>query len=394
MVVQSPSADEPAFVLESEGRNKRIALIEKALKTYSPSGQEGGISALIYGELYSKGFAPRLDDAGNVVCEVGEGSPSLLLCGHMDTVPGELRVEVNKEWAYGRGACDAKGALLSLLFAFEDLARTKGEVGKLIFAGVTDEERNSVGLNELIKDNIRADYAIFGEPGGASKITVGYRGHVTAELVIVTPEVHASAPGLTTNSIEAAYEIYIDVRDEFRAKESNSTERVSVALTEIHAGTAHNVIPGKTSMTVDIRLPFGLSSSDAKLTVEKVVSEYSLANKEVNVAVSFKEPTEAYKVKLDSPLVRAMNRALLKSGKRPTFISKSGTGDMNTYALTFGIDALTYGPGDAKLSHTSEERVQIDELFECARIISNGASELFMITNKANVVRIDTKGMS
>ena len=122
----------------------------------------------------------------------------------MDTVPGELPVKMEGEWVYGRGACDAKGALLSLLFAFEDLVgvHNKNATGKVIFAGVTEEERSSSGLAELIRTNTKVNFAIFGEPGGASKITVGYRGHLTVRMTIVTPEVHASAPKLVTNSAE------------------------------------------------------------------------------------------------------------------------------------------------------------------------------------------------
>ena len=104
---------------------QRTGLVRSAIATYSPSGQESNIARLIHDELASKGFTPRIDSAGNVVCEHGEGDASILLCGHMDTVPGELEVKLETGVIFGRGACDAKGALLSLLFAFEDLAATK-----------------------------------------------------------------------------------------------------------------------------------------------------------------------------------------------------------------------------------------------------------------------------
>lgn len=362
-----------------EGRSR---LIEQVIRTYSPSGSEGRVASLLHSELKSKGFSPYIDRAGNVVCETGSGNTALLLCGHMDTVPGELKVEVKEGYISGRGACDAKGALLSLLFAFEDLGKSDLLDGRLIFVGVTEEERSSDGLNELISNKIRSDYAIFGEPGGSSRITVGYRGHLTTRLEVVTQEVHASAPNLTANSIEVAFEIYNEIKKEFNALQSNSTDQVSAAVTEIHAGTAHNVIPGRTIMTIDLRLPIGVQSEEAKMNVEKVISKFRSTGKDLGIRVSFDEPTEAYKVRLDSLLVRAMNRAILKSGKKPSLISKSGTGDMNTYALSFGIDAVTYGPGEAKMSHTSEERVKISEIFECSKIVCSGASELFMMAGK------------
>ena len=115
--------------------------------------------------------------------------------------------------------------------------------------------------------------------------------------------------------------------------------------------------------------------------IRKVVSYYQKANTDAKVSVSFDEPTEPYRVVLNSPLVRAINRSILKLGEKATFITKSGTGDMNTYANHFGIDAITYGPGDAKLSHTSEEKVEIKEIFACSRVIVNAVNELFAMKN-------------
>ncbi len=167
---------------------------------------------------------------GNVICEVGSGEKSVLLCGHMDTVPGELPVKLEEGTIFGRGACDAKGPLLSLLFAFENLAASTAETsGRIVFAGVTEEERESTGLAELIRQNVKTHFAFFGEPGGVSKVTVGYRGHLTLRTIIVTPEIHASAPKFVTNSAELLFEIYKSLKVALEA-ENGSLDTVSVSL--------------------------------------------------------------------------------------------------------------------------------------------------------------------
>ena len=206
---------------------ERSDLVFQVISGYSPSGQESGVAKIIFDYLKKRKMTPRIDLAGNVICEIGEGDYSLLFCGHLDTVPGELPVKMEGDWVFGRGACDAKGALLSLLFAFENLtgALNKNETGKVIFAGVTEEERSSSGLAELIRTNAKANFAIFGEPGGSSKITVGYRGHLTMRITIVTPEVHASAPKLVTNSAELLYEIYKSIKDGLGAENDGSLDR-------------------------------------------------------------------------------------------------------------------------------------------------------------------------
>ncbi len=364
---------------------RRIALLEKALTIYSPSGNEKALAALLYAELKELGLNPKIDSAGNVVCEAGSGKKSLLFCGHMDTVPGEMPVKRVGDWLYGRGACDAKGPLLSLLFAFEDTALKlnenagPGRNGRLIFTAVVEEEGESSGLNQLMKDSIRADYAIFGEPGGLDRITLGYRGHLTITITVETQEVHSSAPWLTTNSIEAAMAVYSDLKNTWpEAKKGESkTASVSVSLTRIHGGSAHNVTPGKTTMTVDIRLPIGTNSARIKTEVEKIIGKHGNLENGARIDVSYGEATEPYRAGMDSTLVRSMNRALLKSGVKPTFITKSGTGDMNTYALGFGVEAITYGPGDTRLSHTTEEKIDAKEVLGCSAILYSALEELF-----------------
>jgi [amino group carrier protein]-lysine/ornithine hydrolase len=365
-------------------QESRLELIRKVMSTYSPSGHERELAEVLRRELESKGLKARIDGAGNVLCETyGRGHRqelSLLLCGHMDTIPGEIPVSFENNAVRARGACDAKGPLLSLLFAFEDLAlEEQAEVpAKIIFAGVTQEEQSSEGLTELIDNGIRADYAIFGEPGGVSKVTIGYRGHMATFIQITTPEFHSSAPGLGLNSAELLFELYNEVKSELGA-DTSSTEQYSVSLTQLNSGSAHNVVPGKTTATFDIRIPFGRSVKETKEKIEQIVSNFASTKPTANCSLAFDEPTESYRVALNSPLVRSITRAIIMTGLKPSLTQKSGTGDMNTYAHAFGVDAVTYGPGDAKLSHTPEEAVAVSEIFKGAKIIQSTARELVSI---------------
>ena len=147
-------------------------------------------------------------------------------------------------------------------------------------------------------------------------------------------------------------------------------------------GSAHNVIPGKMRATIDVRVPVGFSNEQAIKMINEVVSSCREVNPDAKISVTLNDPTEPYRVKLDSPLVRAFSRSILRTGAKPSMVTKSGTGDMNTYALTYGIDAVTYGPGDAKLSHTSEEHVSFKEIFACSAVLANAARELIAMKNR------------
>ncbi len=365
---------------------ERADLVLRVMSTYSPSGRETDVAMRIYNYLKSKKMSPQIDPVGNVLCEFGTGKRSVFLCGHMDTVPGELPVKFEGGKISGRGACDAKGPLLALLFAFEDLASDpSGQFnGRVIFAGVTEEERSSAGLTELVRRNFRADYALFGEPGGLSKVTVGYRGHLTLRITIVTPEIHASAPKFVTNSAELLYEVYSALKKTLKAENGGSLDKVSISLTEIKSGTAHNVIPGKTTATIDVRVPIGSRTDQIREIAERLIADFRSKVPDAKISVAYDEPTEPYRVPLSSPLVRAVSRSILRRGSKPQFITKSGTGDMNTYAMAFGVDAVTYGPGEAKLSHSSEENVSLEEIFACSEVVSSAINELISMKTGTN----------
>jgi LysW-gamma-L-lysine carboxypeptidase len=197
-----------------------------------------------------------------------------------------------------------------------------------------------------------------------------------------TPEVRASAPKLTTNAAELLFEIYNSIKLGLDAVKSESTDRISASLTQISGGSAHNVIPGNVSASIDVRVPVKFLNEHAMAKIREVIASHQKSNPEAKIVLELKDTTDPYQVRLDSPLVRALTRSILKTGKKPSFVTKSGTGDMNTYASEYSIDAVTYGPGDAKLSHTSDEHVSFKEILECSAVVASAATELVTMTSK------------
>ena len=84
-----------------------VRLLTDLLKIYSPSREEEEISNFLVKKMKTLGFHVRKDSAGNVIGEIGQGKPVILLCGHMDTIAGQLPVRVEKNKIYGAGAVDA-----------------------------------------------------------------------------------------------------------------------------------------------------------------------------------------------------------------------------------------------------------------------------------------------
>ncbi len=119
-----------------------------------------------------------IDSVGNLIATKGAGEPKILLCGHMDTVPGQIPIRIDSGYMYGRGASDAKGPLVAMLLAASEFKQR----GTIIFAGVVDEEGNATGVKELVRSKIAVDYAIFGEPSGLNNITVSYKGRLALRI--------------------------------------------------------------------------------------------------------------------------------------------------------------------------------------------------------------------
>ena len=252
-----------------------MELLKNSLEIYTPSRSEGGLANLIKERCMSDlGFERvTIDSVGNVIATKGSGEPKMLLCGHMDTVPGQVPVRIDSGFIYGRGASDAKGPLISMLLAASEFKQK----GTIIFAGVVDEEGNATGVKELVKSKLFPDYAIFGEPSGISNITVAYKGRLALRLICDVGETaHASAPWLAMNSIEEMQYIWNDLKrilNEGNIELNKKSTAVTCSLTEISGGTSHNVTPQKCKATIDIRIPTNRTCLEILGIVDEIINK-------------------------------------------------------------------------------------------------------------------------
>ena len=159
-----------------------IKMLEKALRLYTPSLSEKPMAEFLADKCDDLGFENiKIDEVGNLIATIGSGSPRVLLCGHMDTVPGKVKVRKEGDFLYGRGSSDAKAPLMAMLLAASTLQKNNGTV---IFVGAVDEEGNATGIKNLAKQKLDIDYAVFGEPSGITNVTIAYKGRIAINLKI------------------------------------------------------------------------------------------------------------------------------------------------------------------------------------------------------------------
>jgi len=337
-------------------------MLEKALRLYTPSLSEKPLAEFLADKCDDLGFEEiEIDEVGNLIAKKGSGSPKIMLCGHMDVVPGKVKVRKEGDSLYGRGASDAKAPLMAMLFAAAAIEKNQGTI---TFVGAVDEEGNAIGIKNIVKKEMDIDYAVFGEPSGIKQVTIAYKGRLAINLKIsVADSSHASAPWLSKNAIEESIIFVKELKEKLEANQDGKTKGMllTATMTEIKGGTSHNITPKECETLFDIRIPVDMNCKTIEQKIAILVKEISQSRK-VDAFYSILDETEPFEAPHNSSLVRAFTLGIMQVEKsRPTLIRKTGTGDMNVLGNQWKIPVVTYGPGDPHEAHTMDEKVSIEE---------------------------------
>ncbi|MEM2994849.1 MAG: M20/M25/M40 family metallo-hydrolase [Candidatus Bathyarchaeia archaeon] len=352
--------------------------MKRLLEIYSPSGKEAEVGAFIANEMGKLGFKVRKDKVGNILGEVGNGKTTLLLCSHMDTVPGYIPVRMVDGKLYGRGAVDAKSPLAAMILAAHEVAEKIS--GKILVACAVDEERKSRGVKHLIREGLKADYAIFGEPSGTENIVIGYKGRLLLKITCKTENGHSATPWLFENSIEKAFEIWELLKGIHFSNEKLGSPFYSTTtcLIKIRGGEKSSKVPSKCEALIDIRIPPQLTCQQMYEEVSGKIKAYQKSNPKVSVDVKIEDLIEPFETDTNNRLVQVLSSTIRRlKGKQPMLLRKTGSGDMNFLGKALGIPIVTYGPGNSKLDHTSNEHVEIKEYLNSIQILKEALPKLF-----------------
>jgi len=361
--------------LRSAFKNLVMELLVELLKAYSPTFQESEATEVLKEFTESKlNFdTVHTDSVGNLIASYGEGSVSVALIGHIDTVPGYIPVRTEGGTIWGRGAVDAKGPLAAA-FVGASLAREMiaDEELKVYAISLVGEEGPSHGAWNLVKEDFRSDYVVICEPSNTTDVVVEYRGSALVVIRCYSKGGHTSSPHAGESACDKLISTWIAIKELFSG---TSASEFTSALTRLACGEGGPVLPREGFMEVNVRVPHGYGESDFR----KLISELSLPKNCYLTITSFTEPV---KVPVNSLIVRATYRALLKQGIRPRLARKLGTSDMNVLYDRVSNEIVAYGPGDPALSHSDEEYVRVSDLVLGALIYANIIKELSELSTR------------
>ncbi len=360
-----------------------IKLLREMVAIPSPSFEEEGVKKLLCARLDEMGI-PTIVLNNNIVAFGENFSPekrTLMLCAHIDTVPpaedydfdpykpdykkvvevlpseGKISEGITLEEAQdtiiaGLGSNDDGASVVSLIATFRYFHETDLPINLMLVLSAEEERSGKRGMDIVWKvlknsgigplDEV-PNWAIVGEPTGM-KAAVAERG-----LLVIDGTAHGvSGHAAREEGVNALYIAMEDINRMRKVKFDRRSEMmggVKLTVTQMNAGSAHNVIPDKCTFVADVRPNEQYTNAEILAMLQEVCKSDLQARNLTNSSSATAE---------DSPLLEAASRAGI-----PTFVSPT-TSDW----MRIGCDAIKLGPGDSARSHHKNEYVTGDEIRE------------------------------
>lgn len=355
--------------------SESVELLKEMVAIPSVSFSEADVCTLISSWLTEKGVEHRRD-GNNLIAEhiSNPDSPTLMLCAHIDTVAAsnEYSFDPHKpdyikaaetissyiaegkipeapcsqatpeNIVAGLGSNDDGASVVSMIAVFRYFKSMTFSPNIMLVLSC-EEERSGIngmtGLWHRIKDKV--DYAIVGEPTGM-KAATAERG-----LLVIDASAHGisghAARNEGLNAIHIALEDIERLRTHEFTKISPRMGKVNLNVTQINAGTAHNVIPDLCTFVIDIRPTEQYSNEEILKELQGICRSELKARNLSNLSSATKE---------GSILQDTADRLGIGTFSSPT------TSDW----MRIDCDAIKMGPGNSSRSHKKDEFVFVKEI--------------------------------
>lgn len=335
-----------------------VDLLRGLVAIPSLSGGETEAVSYLCRHMDARGFRAYRDEAGNAVGVIGEGPKSVVLLGHIDTVPGNIPVRIENGVLHGRGAVDAKGPLATFVAAAA-MAAERLNATVTVVGAVGEESLNSPGAS-AVATWPAPDFCIIGEPSGWDAVCLGYRGSMPIAYRLRQACRHAAGPGASVGERAIAF------WNAFAAACAARNEGVSGlfnAVTPSVRGmwTESDGLYDEARMAIGLRLPPDVDTRELQSEILELAGD---------AVLTFDGVQEGYRSDKRSRLVPPFLRAIRAAGGEPRFTVKLGTSDMTVVGPVWRCPIVAYGPGDATLDHTPDEHIVLDEYLRGVRVLT------------------------
>lgn len=307
----------------------------------------------------------------------------LILSGHTDVVPVQDQTWVYSPFTatelngriYGRGTCDMKGFLASMIGSVPKLA-TAELVRPIWLAFTYDEETGCLGApflaEEIAKQAHGIEAVIVGEPTEMSVVDQ-HKGAFVEYVTFHGVSAHSSLPWLGLSANEYAVRFasqLIALNEEFSQEVSaaESERMTTLNLAQISGGTAHNIIADKCRVMWSLRCAPG---QDADAIIQRIRAmaktlEADMQNEAPEASVVFETVFDVPPLAAD-PASTALRIGLGMTGQNAGHSVNYGT-EAGVYQK-FGLPTIICGPGSIEQAHKPDEWIAIEQLEACDKFI-------------------------
>jgi succinyl-diaminopimelate desuccinylase len=332
------------------------------------------------------------EPAVSLIASFGGGQRTLYLHGHYDVVPAQspeqFQPKRKEHFLFGRGSCDMKGGIVSMMYAIRALHACGAELnGKIAMTLVPDEETGGArGSAWLAAQGLLGRNGIgmlMPEPTGGV-VWNANRGAISLRVKVLGKSAHVGLQHRGENAFEQMVRVVERLQSLKREVERRTTgyplgggqNRNSILMIggESGGGANFNVVPEQSWFTVDRRINPEENFEAEKQSLIGVLEQCRCDGIRLEWEV-FQEGRAAF-CSAEERLGRALAYSVKAvTGEPPQFEMCPGLLEIRFYNA-LKIPAYAYGPGLLSVAHGPNEYVDMRKVRDCAAIYALTAIEM------------------
>lgn len=306
-------------------------LLKELINIPSLSGNETAVANYIFNLLQENNFKVKKNwidkKRFNIIVQIGQ--PKIYLSAHMDTVSPFIKFSEDEKYIYGRGSCDTKASIASMIIAGINAKNEGINNFGLIFTN--GEETNFDGIKSLINSGIEIPFIVVGEPSSCQPIN-GHFGILNIKITATGKAAHTSNPQKGINAIDLL------IKAIEKINQISIHPETPFSLVKINGGIADNIVPETASAI------FGFRPSPNDKTNYLDLFNSVLDSKNLKTEVLISVPS------IYHPIPKEL--VFLGAGQTVKYFTE----------LSFCNNGIVLGPGDIQHAHGSDEKILKSEL--------------------------------
>jgi len=322
----------------------------------------------------------------NIIAEYGEGDKTIILTGHLDTVPAGDEEKWNfppfegvedDGKIYGRGSTDMKGAVAAFIAVINKLKLNNIKLNRrIVFLGTSDEEIGMDGAVVAKEKGIMKDceFVVIGEPTELM-VAVAEKGTLWINVKVRGKSAHGSTPHLGINSIEAASKLILKMKNAVSDFEHEVLGKSTLNIGEIKGGTVINVVPEYCEFRCDFRIVADDLREKTKKKIKEIIEDFN-KKEEAKAEIEIIHEIPALELKEKTVFFERL-RAKAKDFGMDELIGVNYGTDGAMLVPQYNTPFIIMGPGKFDQLHVTNEYTEKQEVIDYANLLYDTIIECY-----------------